>query len=144
MRKIKVFISQAMNGLSDEKILKNRDKLFNRFKNSVINFYDEPVEVILIDSYVHDDPPKDACEPVWYMAKSLEHLSKADVMIFESGAVQNRGCDIERHVCNAYGIPYISLAAINKPVQKIQLEEVLGNICMRKQSLHQLDNDSDK
>ena len=128
MRKIKVFISQAMKGLSDEKIKENRDKLFNRFKSSVIKYSKEPIEVELIDSFIDEDPPKGVNIPVWYLSKSLEKLATADVLVAEFSAVHSSGCSIELRTVNVYDIPRIIIKPVNILMRKDDTERVLNDI----------------
>lgn len=109
--KLKVFISQAMQGLSEEQILEKRNMIFEKFKSTVNECSSEHVDVELIDSYIEEDPPEGVNVPVWYLSKSIELLSTADVVVFESGVLgntKNRGCRIEGLTCKYYGIPVLT------------------------------------
>ena len=92
---IKLFVSQPMNGKTDEEILEER----NRLINEVRRVYDN-VEVI--DSFFQDSP-HDA-RPLWFLGKSLELLSTADLAVFANGWSEARGCIIEHECCLKYGI----------------------------------------
>lgn len=95
----KLFISQPMNGKSDEEILRRRKAAIETAEI----YLDEPVEVI--DSFFQN-APADA-RPLWFLGKSLELLSTADVAYFASGWEDARGCKIE-HICAVeYGIDRI-------------------------------------
>lgn len=87
--KTKVFISQPMNGKTNEEIKAERDILIAKAKER----YDD-VEVI--DSFF-ENAPHDA-SPLWFLAKSLELLSSADVVYFAKDWENARGCKIE-HLC---------------------------------------------
>lgn len=63
----------------------------------------EPVEVI--DSFFQE-APADA-KPLWFLGKSLELLSGADVAYFAQGWEDARGCVIEHDSALAYGIKSI-------------------------------------
>ena len=63
----------------------------------------EKVEVI--DSFFQD-APVDA-KPLWYLAKSLELLSTADVAYFAKDWEKYRGCRIENTCAIEYGIDVI-------------------------------------
>ena len=63
----------------------------------------EPVEVI--DSFFQE-APADA-KPLWFLGKSLELLSGADVAYFAQGWEDARGCAIEHDSALAYGIKSI-------------------------------------
>lgn len=94
-----VFISQPMRGKTKEEILAEREKAIE----SAFRHFNEKLEVI--DSYF-EDAPVDA-KPLWYLGKSLELLSTADVAYFAKGWEEARGCRIERICAEQYGIPII-------------------------------------
>lgn len=94
-----VFISQAMNGRTEKEIKEERDRAVQIVKNKL------GPDVKIIDSYINDAPEE--ANPIWFLGKSLEHLSKADYAYFCDGWSGARGCRIE-HVCAVeYGIPII-------------------------------------
>ncbi len=95
----KLFISQPMRGKSDEEILMEREKAIKAAEKLV----GEPVEVI--DSFFRN-APADA-KPLWFLGKSLELLSNADVAYFAPGWKDARGCIIEHDCAIAYGIQSI-------------------------------------
>ena len=86
----KLFISQPMRGKTDEEILAVREKAIKSAEEMI----GEPVEVI--DSFFQS-APADA-RPLWFLGKSLELLSTADVVYFAEGWNEFRGCKIE-HTC---------------------------------------------
>ena len=95
----KLFISQPMKGKTDQEILVVRKKAIEAAEKLL----GEEVEVI--DSFFQS-APVDA-KPLWFLGKSLELLSSADVAYFAPGWNDFRGCKIE-HTCAAeYGIPTI-------------------------------------
>lgn len=95
----KLFISQPMNGKTNEEILRVRQEAVEKAKRLI----GEEVEVI--DSFFKD-APSDA-KPLWYLAKSLELLSTADVAYFAEGWINAKGCKIELKCATAYGIKTI-------------------------------------
>ena len=95
----KLFISQPVKGKSDEDILKERDTAIRKAEAVV----GEPVEVI--DS-CFQNAPADA-RPLWFLGKSLELLSTADVAYFAPGWDEARGCKIEHMCAVEYGIDRI-------------------------------------
>lgn len=95
----KLFISQPMKGKTDEEILKERETAIKQAEELL----KEPVEVI--DSFFKA-APADA-KPLWFLGKSLELLSNADVAYFAKGWEEARGCKIEHESCLAYGIKTI-------------------------------------
>ena len=85
----KLFISQPMKGKTDEEILKEREKAIASAKRNFVE--DEEIEVI--DSFFQS-APADA-RPLWFLGKSLELLSTADIAYFAKGWENARGCRIE-------------------------------------------------
>ena len=95
----KLFISQPMKGKTNEEILAVRQKAIE----SAERHLGEKVEVI--DSFFKD-APVDA-NPLWFLAKSLELLSTADVAYFAKGWDQARGCRVENTCAIEYGIELV-------------------------------------
>ena len=95
----KLFISQPMRGKTNEEILAVREKAIESAERNL----GEKVEVI--DSFFKD-APVDA-KPLWYLAKSLELLSTADVAYFSKDWEKYRGCRIENTCAFEYGIDVI-------------------------------------
>ena len=92
----KLFISQPMKGKSDEEILQEREIAIQKAKEAC----GEDVEVI--DSFFQN-APADA-RPLWFLGKSLELLSAADIAYFAPGWDRARGCMIEHECAVRYGI----------------------------------------
>nr|DAE04604.1 MAG TPA: protein of unknown function (DUF4406) [Myoviridae sp. ctvns3] len=96
----RIFISQPMKDKTDEQILKERERAFSAVKEK---FNGEDVEVI--DSFFQS-APHDA-KPLWFLGKSLELLSTADVAYFIGEWKNYRGCKIENTCAKEYGIETI-------------------------------------
>lgn len=91
---MKVFISQPMNGKTQEQIIAERSVIIKEAESqghqvleSVLNCKHNPKH-----------------RSVWYLAKSLELLAEADVAIFMKGWEQARGCKLEHEVAKQYDI----------------------------------------
>ena len=97
---MKIFISQPMKDKTDEEILLERQVAIDSVKEK---FPGEEIEVI--DSFFRD-APHDA-RPLWFLGKSLELLSTADVAYFCKGWENARGCKIENTCAIEYGITVI-------------------------------------
>lgn len=98
---VRLFISQPMKGKTDEEILAVREKAIASAKAKIAD--GEEVEVI--DSFFQS-APADA-RPLWFLGKSLEFLSTADVAYFAKGWENARGCRIENTCAIEYGIDVI-------------------------------------
>lgn len=99
----RVFISQPMNGRSNEEIKAEREYIADKIEEYYKHEKKGPVQVI--DSFF-EDAPHDA-KPLWFLGKSLELLSTADVAVFANGWQSARGCMIEHECAVAYGIETI-------------------------------------
>ena len=95
----KLFISQPMKGKINEEIEAERAKAVEEAK-AVLN---DDVEVI--DSFFKD-APVDA-RPLWFLGKSIELLSVADIAYFAKDWDKYRGCKIEHEAALEYGIKVI-------------------------------------
>ena len=95
----KLFISQPMRGFSDEEILKAREEILIKAEKKI----GEPVE--LIDSFIEEDTKEiNISIPVYYLGKSIDFLSQADIAYFGEGWKNARGCKIEHEIAVQYGI----------------------------------------
>lgn len=92
----RVFIFQPMRDKTDEEIKKERRAAIERVKKEM----GEDVEVI--DSFF-EKAPHDA-RPLWFLGKSFELLSTADVALFIGHWYEYRGCKMEHEAAKQYGI----------------------------------------
>lgn len=70
----RLFISQPMNGLSDEQVLQERAAVIGKAKAV---FGDDAVP---LETFFEDFGPD--AKPLDYLARSIEFLAKADVAVF--------------------------------------------------------------
>lgn len=94
----KLFISQPMNGKTEEEIMATRARAVEAAKRYV----GEDVEVIA--SYFHELKSEAENRPLYLLGKSLELLATADVAYFAPGWESARGCRIENLCATHYGI----------------------------------------
>lgn len=99
---MKLFISQPMRGLTDEEILKAREEIRKKAEEVVGK------KLQLIDSFIDEYPGEiNKQVPVWYLGKSIQLLSEADIAYFGKGWNEARGCKIEHEIAIQYGIKVI-------------------------------------
>lgn len=98
---IKVFISQPMRDKTNEQIEVERQRAIETIKREYFND-----EVELIDSFFKN-APHDA-RPLWFLGKSFELLSTADVAYFIKGWDKYRGCKMEHTAALEYGIRVVT------------------------------------
>ena len=96
MHMMKLFISQPMRGKTDAQILQERHKAIACAQRLLGD------EVEVIDSFFQSAPAE--ASPLWFLGKSLELLSTADVAYFAEGWQEARGCRIEHECAVQYGI----------------------------------------
>lgn len=94
-------ISMPMNGLSCEEVER---------KYLDVKEYLESLGYAVVNT-LFDDVSEDelavfgiANAPVWYLAKSLDQMSRCDTVYFCKGWRAARGCKIEHEVAKQYGI----------------------------------------
>ena len=71
----------------------------------VTRLYKDNVEVI--DSFFEDAPHN--AKPLWFLGKSFELLSTADIAVFVDNWFEYRGCVMENEACKKYGIEFITI-----------------------------------
>ena len=89
---MKIMISQPMRGKTQEEIETERASL-------VKDLEDKGYEVINT-IFAEKAPEGDA--RLYYLAKSIEAMSKADAIIFMPGWEKSRGCKIEHEIAIKY------------------------------------------
>lgn len=95
----KLFISQPMKDKTEEEIKTEKAKII---KEVVDRFG----QVEVIESFI-EAAPHDA-KPLWFLGKSLELLSTADIVYFADGWKNYRGCKLEHECAVQYGIEIVA------------------------------------
>lgn len=90
---MKIFISQPMNGLSEDEIKRARLNIEQRVKQLFGN-------VDIINSFYLERGLK----PLFNLGRSIQLLSEADIAYFAPGWSKARGCRIEYMCAENYGI----------------------------------------
>lgn len=93
---MKVMISQPMNGKKEKQIRNEREKIVNKL---------ESLGWEVVDTIFAEETPKDCDSAIWYLAKSIDAISKVDAVMFMNGWQDARGCKIEHEICKQYGKP---------------------------------------
>ena len=92
----KLFISQPMNGFTDEQILEARNNAIEIVKERVND------EIELIDTFYEFNG-----KPLEYLGRAISDMANADVAYFGEGWEKARGCKIEHECALQYGIDVI-------------------------------------
>lgn len=102
----RLFISQPMSDKTDEQILAERQRAISAAQNYVnaqIGITEDERKIEVIDSFIENAPAN--ATPLWYLIRSLEYLSEADIVFFVKGWDQYRGCKVENEVAREYLAP---------------------------------------
>ena len=89
--KIKVFISQPMNGKTNLEIRKERQEIVKELKKQGFEILDTILDL------------GENATSLQYLAKSIEIMAGADIVLFMQGWENARGCIIEHEVALKYG-----------------------------------------
>lgn len=94
----RIFISQPMLNKTNDEIKAQRAEIVEKLKKKF-----KKIEVI--DSFF-ENAPHDA-NPLWFLSKSLQLMSDADVVVFGDNWDQARGCKIEHECAKQYNYAII-------------------------------------
>ena len=95
-----VFISQPMRDKTNEQIKAERKRAI---ESIAAKYPDEEIEII--DSFF-ENAPHDA-KPLWFLGKSIELMSTADIAYFVGEWRKYRGCKAENYLAKEYGVDVI-------------------------------------
>lgn len=106
---IKLFMSQAMNGIDHDVLLEERQSVIDSF---AAEFNDEVVDINWIDHIPGEENYSTENKSVLYIGKSIMLLAEADYIVFLPGWENARGCKVERNICEEYNLEFTDLALI--------------------------------
>lgn len=95
-----MMLSQPMKGLTEEEILDKRNEMFIKIKE----FGYKPLNTLFCFDSEELGSENVKQEPVFYLAKSIEKMSKCNAVMFVYGWEKARGCRIEKAIAEAYGL----------------------------------------
>lgn len=106
MSELKVMISQPMGGLTDDEIVRTRDRALMHLEQLGYS----TVNTLFTDEWYSQEQMEARGVrqiPLCFLAKSLENMSLCDVAYFCKGWENARGCRIEHEAAKAYGLAII-------------------------------------
>lgn len=121
--KVRVFISQPMNGLTNEEILGRRIELIEKFKSFVNpNKTRSTNSFEFIDSFNKNNDIV-AKGRIAMLGHSISLMADADLVIAANGAENSSGCICELTVAEQYDIPVYHEELIDElmPLMKLLL-----------------------
>ena len=92
---MKVFLSQPMNGKTDEQIREERRIVEIRLHRKLNEKFEILDTVFDLDEGTH---------PLVYLGKSIEKMAEADIVCFMEGWDKSRGCLVEYATAVNYGL----------------------------------------
>ena len=101
----KVMISQPMGGKTDQEILETRERAIDALRR----YHHTLVNTLFSDERAKNEAEcsNDVKSPLWFLAKSLESMSRCNTVYFCKGWEKARGCKIEHDAAVAYGLHII-------------------------------------
>ena len=96
---MKVFISQPMKGKTNEQIKQERNALVEAI---------EKKGDIVIDSILSEPPSELKTEALWYLGESIKLLATVDAIVLMKDWTLAKGCLIERHCADQYGVKILN------------------------------------
>ena len=95
----RLFISQPMKDKTNDEIKAERKNAVEIVKSLLLD------DIEVIDSFFENAPHE--AKPLWFLGKSFELLSTADIAFFCKDWEKYRGCQMEHKACEEYGIKII-------------------------------------
>lgn len=122
-RKLKLFISQPMNGLTENEILSQRADIIAKIRVFPENLHKclkragleekmisyilgNTIEIEVVNPVGRANAPENAGR-LWFLGQAIADMEKADLVIFAEGYSSANGCLAERRVAELYCIPFI-------------------------------------
>jgi hypothetical protein len=102
----KIMISQPMNGLTEKQITNAQNKFLEYAKKENL----KPLNTFFQDEWYSNESMSSRGvlqTPLFFLAKSLEYMSKCTTVYFAKGWENARGCKIEHEVALQYGLDII-------------------------------------
>lgn len=91
---MKIMISQPMGNRNPQYIRRERQELVEELQEQ--GHY-------VVDTIFVEEAPRECDEAMYFLAKSIEVMSKVDAVIFMRGWQDARGCRIEHQIALDYG-----------------------------------------
>lgn len=102
----KAMLSQPMGGKTDEEIAATREKAIG----DIVERGYKVANTLFTDEWYSKESTKSGDvvqRPLFFLAKSLEEMSKCHAVYFCKGWEEARGCKIEHEAAVAYGLDII-------------------------------------
>lgn len=103
---MEVFICQPMERLTNNEIKQRRSKFLDMIKR---RYPTEEIRFIANPPY-----PYDCNSSIWFLIKSLEYITLADLVFFSKYWEIDYICSLEHAICRYYNIPILHEKEITK------------------------------
>lgn len=111
---MKVFLSHAMSGLDESKVMKIRN-------DAIQKLTDRYGEIEVIDNYHHENVPENAGR-LWHLGTSIKQLEEADAIYFCDNSYNSNGCVVETVIAILYHIRILNREFENFNKDAIELD----------------------
>ena len=115
---MKIFISQPMNGKTDDEIIKRR----NEIKQYCCKIFNQPCD--FIDSFTKPDELVKKGR-IAMLGHSVSLMCDADLVVFDIGWDKTHGCRVERYVCKEYSIPIFDMDNPSARMHKLIEDDII-------------------
>lgn len=101
MKELKLFVSQPMNGLSEEVIFGKR-RIAVGYIARAINEIAEREYTIKVVNPVHREDAPDNASRLWYLGRAIQDMDDADILVLVRGWREAKGCRVEASTWYTY------------------------------------------
>lgn len=108
----KLFISLPMANMDPEAIRQEMQWACDIISNQLGEDFE------IIDTVIEEDMPETAKYESYYLGKSIQAMTEADLVLFHPAWRHARGCVVEHMICAMYMIPYTELVQINDTIEE--------------------------
>jgi hypothetical protein len=109
-----IFISQPMNGLSNEQIIENRNEAYEELRE----MFPECL-VVIVDNLQMDSKKE---HPLEYLGVDIDKMKEAKYVYFLEGFEKKRGYMVEFETARLFGIPMLFQTRKNSAIEEAKVD----------------------
>jgi hypothetical protein len=110
---MRVFVSQPMNGLSDDQVMKTLRDAEEKIRSQ---YGKEHPDIEVVSTYKQPEPDTEYATVLthyknvrlYYLGNSIKILGQCDAIYFCDGWTKANGCQVEYMIANLYNIPILN------------------------------------
>ena len=103
MEEVKLYISQAIDGLADDIAEKKRNKCFESAVAFLAHnkYISKDAKAVIANDLSEDTQSGE--NPIWCLGESIKKMAEADFVVFAVGWRDSTSCVVEHEVARMYG-----------------------------------------